>query len=895
MPYDAFISYSHAGDAPLATRLQSALHRIGKPWYRLRSLHLYRDTTNLALNPDLWGEIERALGQSGAFIVLASPQSAASPWVQKEIGYWLAQKDRRRLFIVLTGGELAWNREAGDFDWPHTDALPRSLSGAFSAEPLWLDLRWARSVDRPSTHDPRFYDGMATLAAALLGRPKDELIGEDVRQRRNTRRTVIAVIAALCVTTAVALWQRQVAAGRAYAAQALLAARDGHPDHAIDLAMKAANATGLLTGEARSALREVAYDAPGTRCVLKGHVGPITRVRLLDSKRAVTASVDGTLRLWALDVATRCPTLRRFEGHRASVADFDVSRDGQRMVSVSVDGQICLWDLQQDASPRCHDLPVEQVSRVAFSDDGKRVLVASKTAGLAAWDVERSAMERPFSNPQGQLLSLAVRPGGDEAATGSDEGRICLLELANGATRCCVDLSRRYPNSGVHDLAFAPNGVSLLAGLRGYPDGVSLVRLDASTCASGEVMKGHLGGWAAVAYSADGLMAASGTRDRTIVLWTVANSRELMRLRGHSGAITSVAMSDDGRTLLSGSDDGTARWWDLRRGAEEGQVVSDMGRWLAISDNGRYAVARGPEPGGHGLWLWRVDTEPAQKLGPMPGEMAVQTAVVTDDGDMVLLGDLEGRVRLWLPLANSLQPLAGGHAMRVTRVAVSSDRKLLLSAAYTDEKVKDFGQPLLLWDLITGKVLRSLAGQHRIVRDVALSADGRHALSGSDDGVVRLWDVASGQEMRRFDAGAGEVWAVAFDRQAARIASGHQDMTARVWSAATGEELLRLAGHTGEVRSVAFDPGGTHLLTASADGTVRLWDTDNGREIGRFPGHVGEVRGVAFRGSGGRVVSFGDDLTLRWWRLLTSERLVDWVCANRYTHEGDCKPAKDSR
>jgi len=87
--YRAFISYSHAADGKLAPALQSALHRFAKPWYRLRAIRVFRDKTSLSLTPALWPSIEKALSDSEYFILMASPDAAASHWVQQEADYWL--------------------------------------------------------------------------------------------------------------------------------------------------------------------------------------------------------------------------------------------------------------------------------------------------------------------------------------------------------------------------------------------------------------------------------------------------------------------------------------------------------------------------------------------------------------------------------------------------------------------------------------------------------------------------------------------------------------------------------------------------------------------------------------------------------------------------------------
>jgi hypothetical protein len=81
--YDAFISYSHAKDKPIAAALQSVVQSLGKPWYRRRALRIFRDDTSLSATPHLWPTIEKALAESRFLILLASTESARSMWVQK--------------------------------------------------------------------------------------------------------------------------------------------------------------------------------------------------------------------------------------------------------------------------------------------------------------------------------------------------------------------------------------------------------------------------------------------------------------------------------------------------------------------------------------------------------------------------------------------------------------------------------------------------------------------------------------------------------------------------------------------------------------------------------------------------------------------------------------------
>jgi hypothetical protein len=150
--YDAFISYSHAKDKAIASALQATVQKLGKPWYRRRALRVFRDDTSLSVTPHLWPSIEQALKQSRFLIVLASPEAATSPWVDKEVAFWLAHKSAETLFIALTAGELAWNGARNDFAWQATTPLPPALKGGFAAEPKWADLTAYRDGAHPRDH-----------------------------------------------------------------------------------------------------------------------------------------------------------------------------------------------------------------------------------------------------------------------------------------------------------------------------------------------------------------------------------------------------------------------------------------------------------------------------------------------------------------------------------------------------------------------------------------------------------------------------------------------------------------------------------------------------------------------------------------------------------------------
>lgn len=227
-----------------------------------------------------------------------------------------------------------------------------------------------------------------------------------------------------------------------------------------------------------------------------------------------------------------------------------------------------------------------------------------------------------------------------------------------------------------------------------------------------------------------------------------------------------------------------------------------------------------------------------------------------------------------------------GHRQTVMSVALSPDGRHALSSGH-DHTIR-------LWDLETGQEVRRFEGHTECVWCVVFSPDGRRALSGSGthfafgqvkDPTVRLWDVATGKELRRLPGHTKAVRGVAFSPDGRRALSGGEDWTLRLWDLESGQELRRFQGHTNHILSVAVSPDGRYGLSGSGveerdgkghpgtDNTVRLWDLETGQEVRRCEGHTHLVLSVVFAPDGRRALSGSWDETLRLWDLATGKEL----------------------
>jgi len=205
-----------------------------------------------------------------------------------------------------------------------------------------------------------------------------------------------------------------------------------------------------------------------------------------------------------------------------------------------------------------------------------------------------------------------------------------------------------------------------------------------------------------------------------------------------------------------------------------------------------------------------------------------------------------------------------GHSSRVNGVAVSADGRLAVSAS-SDNTLK-------VWELDSGRELRSLEGHTDAVNSVAVSRDGRRAVSASGDQTLKVWDVESGRELRTLTGHTGGVRAVAVTPDGQRAVSASADQTLKVWELASGRELRTLTGHSDYVSGVAVSADGRRAVSASFDYTLKVWDVDSGRELRTLTDRSDRVCGVAVSGDGRRAVSCGD-LTLKVWDVESGREL----------------------
>jgi len=146
-------------------------------------------------------------------------------------------------------------------------------------------------------------------------------------------------------------------------------------------------------------------------------------------------------------------------------------------------------------------------------------------------------------------------------------------------------------------------------------------------------------------------------------------------------------------------------------------------------------------------------------------------------------------------------------------------------------------------------------GHTRAISSACFSPDGRYILSGSGDETMRLWDIITGREVRSFKEHTDRVTSVSFSPDGKYALSGSSDSTMKLWDIATGRKVGTFKGHTDGISSVSFSPDGKYILSGSSDKTLKLWDVNSVWEIRSFRGHTYTVTSLSFSPDGKYALS----------------------------------------
>lgn len=797
---------------------------------------IFRDVDELSAG-NLPGQIHEALEASAHLIVVCSPQSAKSEWVNKEISDFIEIGRQRgidntdNLFPFIVEGT------------PHATSADEECFPAILRDLPTSKERIGGNVNETG-RDKAFVKTLAgTLRIRfdeLWQRYEKEKIEEERRKREERDKLYLVQSRFLAEKAMDLIEQGDSYLARLVALQALpkrLDDPEGRPYcPEAEAALRAAD-------EKRSAIIRGHTD-----CVLRAVFSP-------DGKLFATASKDKTVRIW--DTASGAE-IRRFTGKDA--IDFvTFSPDGKRILfSYQFENGLYYWDIEVWKEIEI-DRPCGRIG--VFSPDGRIFAYILGGSNLWFWD---STTRR--KSPQGErecfVNSLAFSPDGKRIVFACDNKMIYVWDIETKK-----DILRLEGHTDrVNSAAFSPDGKRIVSA-----SSDKTVRIwNADTGEEILCLEGHDGFVYSAAFNPSGKRIVSASWDRTVRIWNAESGKLIRKFEGHVGCVHSVAYSPDGSRIISASEDTTVRIWTIRFDSKirlrrlKGHV-SEVD-FAVFSPDGKRIVSASKD---NTVRIWDVETD--KELRCLEGHANyVRSAVFSLDGKKIVSASWDQTIRIWDTLLGKEIHKLDTDAS-ASFAAFSPDGKQIVFGFEFDENKKN----VYLWRVETGEEIIRLVGHTERVNSAVFSSDGKWIVSASDDNTVRIWDIETRKEIRQFGGHVNGVNSAVFSPDGKQIVSTSDDKTVRIWNVETGEEVRRFEGYSDEkVEYAAFSPDGKLIVAADNHFTVYILDVESGAIFQKLEWMSSCP--VSFNPDGKQIVSSNcDDVII--WEFEPLQELMDRV------------------
>lgn len=267
----------------------------------------------------------------------------------------------------------------------------------------------------------------------------------------------------------------------------------------------------------------------------------------------------------------------KLTGHTKSLETVAYSPDGKWLASAGWDKEVHIYRAD---TPNIGKLefnltgPYTAVTCLSFSKDGGLIASGSKDNGIRVYKTTDGGMYYSNSSHTKPVTHIIMDPSGKFLMSSSEDGTLAMHNMvdANSGVK-----SIKY-GTPINSFAMAPNGKSLyVASTKGEVDNINF---------KGGVVKsfnGHTAQVNCLEISPNRKFMATGSDDKTIIIWDLATGKEVKRLEGHTWKVTSLNYSSDGAYLVSSCNDGSTIVWDV----ETGKPLVTL---TAMGSNARCAV-----------------------------------------------------------------------------------------------------------------------------------------------------------------------------------------------------------------------------------------------------------------------------------------------------------------
>ncbi len=348
-----------------------------------------------------------------------------------------------------------------------------------------------------------------------------------------------------------------------------------------------------------------------------------------------------------------------------------------------------------------------------------------------------------------------------------------------------------------------------------------------------------------LAFSPDGTKLVVGRPPGTLRLLEVATGKELFKQEVKKEAVTrftAVGFSPDGKKLFwAGEDSHSFALWDASTGEPllSFRVPEGAVRAVAVSPDDKLIASldsSGDDPPAVGLWDAATGKELRKLTSAVPPGWVADPVFSPDGKRLASAGDYDGLLHVWDVATGKDLAQTGEHHAIVCSAAFAPDGRTALTGC-ADRMVR-------VWDADKGTVARRIdvagVGGEALDYHIDFSNDRKIAAVTNFRGNADLWDLDSGKKRAELDGGKDKAWVAVFTPDGKNLATrGTFGTGIQFWDAGTGKMAKRIAIDDNGLGEFAFSPDGKTLVVMHShpEGPIEmsLWDVAGGKELDKWP------------------------------------------------------------
>ena len=494
--------------------------------------------------------------------------------------------------------------------------------------------------------------------------------------------------------------------------------------------------------QVKTALQDAVYTI-NERNSLEGHGDTVTSVSFSpDGNMIASGSTDGMVIIWNRDGRK----IIDFKAHKKKITRLGFSPNSQKILSASEDKTLKLWSLEgkEIASFKGHE---DEITTFSFSPEGQKVISGSKDETLKLWNLDGKEI-KTFRGHKESINSVSFSADGKVIASTSNN----MMKLWNLDGKEIKTL-----NQGGNSVSFSPDGQTIV--VENGSD-ITLRRRD------GSFIKSLYGSYQSPVFSRDGqaIYTASVFGETLIasILKIDTKNRINFNFRGHRNTITSISFSPDGKMLASGSKDKTIKLWSLESrkfqtyNESEFNEVKEVNE-VSFSPNGQIVASVNNKE----VKLWQRDGTLKTTLPESKSKISFST-----DSHKLVSASQVNTLQLWQQNGTFIKSSQGkfidgsfSHDNR-TIALVRNDNTVELSS--TD-----------------GKLIKILQGHKDKVYQISFSPNGETLATASEDKTIKLWR-RDGTLITSLN-GLNKVSKISFSQDGETLVTASEDKTIKLW------------------------------------------------------------------------------------------------------------------